>query len=55
MDGNQKKCGGAGGEKSKEMWRLGGNRNVMVVGDGGGGKTIEMWWLYIASLFKKLC
>ena len=56
MDGNQKKCGGAGGEKSKEMWRFGGrNRNVVVVGGGGGGKTIEMWWLYIASLFKKLC
>ena len=24
VDGNQKKCGGAGGEKSKEMWRFGG-------------------------------
>ena len=55
VDGNQKKCGGAGGEKSKEMCRLGGNRNVVVVGGVGGGKTIEMWWLYIASLFKKLC
>ena len=57
MDGNQKKCGCAGGEKSKEMCRLGGggNRNVVVVGGGGGGKTIEMWWLYIASLFTKLC
>ena len=24
VDGNQKKCGGARGGKSKEMWRLGG-------------------------------
>ena len=40
VDENQKKCGGAGGGKSKEMWPL----EYKCSGGGGGGgegKTIE--------------
>ena len=43
VEGNQKKCGGWG-EKQK-----------CSGGGAGARKTIEMWWWYIASLFKKLC